>query len=101
MQISPHCNSAFYNSGVASKKGAIGFGSPCNHCEPKPQFLPARLAALSFVRQVLGSSDGRARALPVSRKWLPGLPTFPGCRPRLEAGAAVLANRNHLEAFNG
>ena len=102
MQISPQCNSAFYNSAVASHKGAIGFSSPRNHCSEKPQFLPARLAAFTvFGLPVLGGSDGRARALPVSRKWLPGLLTRPSRRPCLAAGAAVVANRNHLEAFNG
>ena len=101
MRITPLCNFASYNSRVASKKGAIGFDSSCHLCSRRPQFLSARLAAFTvFELPVMAARMGGRKPCRFSPE-VPGLSTRPSCRPRLTAGAAVLAKPHHLEAFNG
>ena len=82
-------------TGTVSKE--IGFGIPSNPLRRKPQ-SPHKVCGFFIFAPSFGGSNGRASALPVSRKCVPGTPTCSSCRPRLESGVAVLANRTDLEA---
>lgn len=70
----------------------IGFGSPCQPYDESRR-TPAVSAASLSVPPVLVARMGsrKARRFP---QGLPGLPTCPSCRHRLEAKAAVYTNRN-------
>lgn len=85
---------AVYTGGVSKE---IGFGIPCNSLRRKPQ-SPYKVCGFSVRAPSLGGSSGEATASPVSRKWVPGIPTRSSRRPRLESGASVFANRTDLEA---
>lgn len=55
------------SGGQSLQKTVAGFGSP-KHSYDESRSTPAMTAALSFVPQVFGGSDGRAHALPVSAR---------------------------------
>ena len=85
-------------TGRALQTRRAGFDSLKQSLRRKPQ--SPHLVCGFFVRSPsLGGSDGRASALPVSRKWLPGLSNPSSRRPCLTAGASVFVNRNDLEAI--
>ena len=73
------------------EKGVVGFGSPLNRCDASRSSTADPAASLS-VPPVLAARTGSLRARRFAQA-VPGLPTRSSCRPRLEAGAAVFANR--------
>ena len=99
MQISPQFNSAFYNSLVASKKGAIGFGDSNHPCD-ESRSLPAGSAAFSFARPVFGSSGGRPKGLPVLARGA-RFANPPELPPPFGDGCGGFYKPHPLEAFNG
>lgn len=74
------------------EKGVVGCGSLSNPLRCKPQPSRRSPAALSFVPPVLAARTGSLRARRFAQA-VPGLPPRSSCRHRLEAGAAVVANR--------
>lgn len=85
-----HCAFEVYNRLVSSKKGLIGFGIPCNHCDESRR--TAQFAAFSLCAPVLAARMGGRKACRFTQV-VPGIPTCSSCRPRLESSATVFANR--------
>jgi hypothetical protein len=66
-----------YNPSIASKKGVIGCESPLEFAaKSRNRTVCGFLFGTSY-----GGADGRAQALPVSLRELPGLSTHQHCRP--------------------
>jgi len=80
-----------YHPPVSSKKGLIGFGSPCNRCDAS-RSSPADRAASLFVPPFLVARMGGRKARRFAQA-VPGLPTRSSHRPHLVVGAVVFANR--------
>ena len=66
-----------YNPAVTSKKDVIGFDSLLQFAAKSRN----RTVCGFFVGTSYGGADGRAQALPVSLRELPGLSTHQHCRP--------------------
>jgi hypothetical protein len=92
-----HQHVAVY-TGRALQTRKVGFSSLKQSLRRKPQ-SPYIVCGFFVRAPSFGGADGRASALPVSRKWLPGLLTRQRCRPHLAVSASVLSNRNDLEAI--
>ena len=78
----------WHNLPVSSE---IGFGSPLHRCSASRSH-PAVSAASLSVPPVLAARTGGRKACRFAQA-VPGLPTRSSCRQRLEAWAAVVANR--------
>lgn len=88
-----------YTAPVTSKKGVIGIGVPLTSCDESRSF-PAGPAAFSFVPPVLGGSDGRASALPVSARMSRYANPFE-LPPPIGVGCVGFCKSTSLEAIHG
>ena len=75
-----------YNSAVTSKIGVIGSRNPLQFAAKSRN----RTVCGFFVGISYGGADGRAQALPVSLRELPGLSTPSALPPNVESCAVVV-----------